>query len=42
MGATVNDEIKRQTEQIQGIDDNVDQVESNLKRADKQLRVLIR
>ncbi|TPX49374.1 hypothetical protein SeMB42_g01821 [Synchytrium endobioticum] len=42
MGGTINEELKRQTEQIQNIDADVDQVENNLKRADKQLRVLIR
>ncbi|KAJ3329819.1 hypothetical protein HDU76_007087 [Blyttiomyces sp. JEL0837] len=42
IGTAVNDELKKQGEQIHNIADGVDQVESNLKRADKQLRVFMR
>ncbi|TPX35679.1 hypothetical protein SmJEL517_g01906 [Synchytrium microbalum] len=42
MGGNITEELKKQTEQIENIDADVDQVENNLKRADKQLRVLIR
>ncbi|KAI9190368.1 hypothetical protein H9P43_001802 [Blastocladiella emersonii ATCC 22665] len=42
MGTETFDVLKQQTEQIQGINDKVDQVESNLKRADKQLRAFLR
>ncbi|KAI9331663.1 hypothetical protein DFJ73DRAFT_856781 [Zopfochytrium polystomum] len=42
IGSAVNDELRKQGEQIHNIADGVDQVESNLKRADKQLRVFMR
>ncbi|ORZ34793.1 hypothetical protein BCR44DRAFT_69335 [Catenaria anguillulae PL171] len=42
MGTETMDVLKQQTDQIQGINDKVDQVESNLKRADKQLRAFLR
>ncbi|KAJ1554778.1 hypothetical protein HK405_004093 [Cladochytrium tenue] len=42
IGAAVNTELKKQGEQIHHIADAVDQVESNLTRADKQLRVFMR
>ncbi|KAJ3399713.1 hypothetical protein HDV05_001568 [Chytridiales sp. JEL 0842] len=42
IGTSVNVELKKQGEQIQNIADGVEQVESNLKRADKQLRVFMR
>ncbi|KAI9220651.1 hypothetical protein BC828DRAFT_415496 [Blastocladiella britannica] len=42
VGTETFDVLKQQTDQIQGINDKVDQVESNLKRADKQLRAFMR
>jgi SNARE protein len=42
IGAEVSDKMKRQTEDITKIKDDVDQVDSNLKRADKQIRMFMR
>ncbi|KAJ3299000.1 hypothetical protein HDU79_003326 [Rhizoclosmatium sp. JEL0117] len=42
IGAAVNNEIVKQGEQIHNIAEGIDHVESNLKRADKQLRVFMR
>ncbi|KAL7749003.1 hypothetical protein RI367_005652 [Sorochytrium milnesiophthora] len=42
LGTETMDVMKQQTEQINNIHDNVDQIESNLKRADKQLRAFLR
>ncbi|KAJ3336672.1 putative plant SNARE 11 [Gonapodya sp. JEL0774] len=42
IGMDVNEALKRQTEEIKKIDDAMDQVGSNLKRAEKQLRVFMR
>ncbi|KAJ3191486.1 hypothetical protein HK101_007668 [Irineochytrium annulatum] len=42
IGAAVNEELKKQGEQIHAIAEGVEQVESNLTRADKQLRVFMR
>ncbi|KXS11600.1 hypothetical protein M427DRAFT_114811 [Gonapodya prolifera JEL478] len=42
IGMEVNEALKRQTEEIKKIDDGMDQVGSNLKRAEKQLRVYMR
>ncbi|KAI8618899.1 hypothetical protein BC830DRAFT_1106530 [Chytriomyces sp. MP71] len=42
IGAAVNDELKKQGEQLHNIREGIDHVESNLKRADKQLRVFMR
>jgi SNARE protein len=42
IGTETFDVLKQQSEQLKGIDENVDKVESNLKRADKQLRAFLR
>ncbi|KAJ1512923.1 hypothetical protein HMI55_006050, partial [Coelomomyces lativittatus] len=42
MGTETMDVLKGQTDQLQGISKNVDEVEGNLKRADKQLRAFLR
>ncbi|KAJ3026943.1 UNVERIFIED_CONTAM: hypothetical protein HDU68_004790 [Siphonaria sp. JEL0065] len=42
IGAAVNNEIVKQGEQIHNIAEGIQHVESNLKRADKQLRVFMR
>ncbi|KAI9332525.1 hypothetical protein BDR26DRAFT_869235 [Obelidium mucronatum] len=42
IGAAVNNEIIKQGEQIHNIAEGIQHVESNLKRADKQLRVFMR
>ncbi|KAI8814005.1 hypothetical protein BJ742DRAFT_672393, partial [Cladochytrium replicatum] len=42
IGTAVNEELKSQGEQLKNIQGNVEQVESNLKRADKQMRVFMR
>ncbi|KAJ3049744.1 hypothetical protein HK097_009302 [Rhizophlyctis rosea] len=42
MGMAVNQELKKQGEQITSIGENVETIESNLKRADKQMRVIMR
>ncbi|KAJ3033440.1 hypothetical protein HDV00_006347 [Rhizophlyctis rosea] len=42
MGLAVNQELKKQGEQITTIGENVETIESNLKRADKQMRVIMR
>ncbi|KAI8828627.1 hypothetical protein HDU77_002735 [Chytriomyces hyalinus] len=42
IGAAVNDELKKQGEQLHNIAEGIENVESNLKRADKQLRVFMR
>ena len=39
---SVNQEVKKQGEKIKEIEEGIDQVESNLKRADKQIRIFIR
>ncbi|KAJ3101664.1 hypothetical protein HDU97_001205 [Phlyctochytrium planicorne] len=42
IGADVNDELKKQGEQIHAIAEGIEQVETNMKRAEKQLRVFMR
>lgn len=42
IGTETGEQLRMQTEQIGNISKNVDEVESNLKRADKQLRSLMR
>lgn len=42
IGVEVSDNLKRQTEDITKIKEDVDQVDSNLKRADKQIRMFMR
>lgn len=42
IGAAAADELKHQGDQIKNIAEGIEQVESNLKRADKQLRVFMR
>ena len=39
---SVNAEVKQQGEKLKEIEEGLDQVESNLKRADKQIRVFVR
>eukprot|EP00274_Cyanoptyche_gloeocystis_P000200 CAMPEP_0196662968 /NCGR_PEP_ID=MMETSP1086-20130531/51060_1 /TAXON_ID=77921 /ORGANISM="Cyanoptyche gloeocystis , Strain SAG4.97" /LENGTH=304 /DNA_ID=CAMNT_0041998609 /DNA_START=104 /DNA_END=1015 /DNA_ORIENTATION=+ len=42
VGTATNEKLKQQTEQIKKISDDVDQIESNLKRADKIIRSMLR
>jgi SNARE protein len=42
IGTAVNEEVKKQGEKIREIEEGLDQVETNLKRADKQVRIFIR
>ena len=42
IGTAANEEVKRQGEKIREIEEGLEQVESNLKRADKQIRIFIR
>ncbi|KAI9026832.1 hypothetical protein DFJ74DRAFT_521864 [Hyaloraphidium curvatum] len=42
IGTDITEGLKRQTEQITKIKDDVDQIESNIKRADKQVRMFMR
>ncbi|KAJ3214939.1 hypothetical protein HDU67_001027 [Dinochytrium kinnereticum] len=42
IGAAVNDELRKQGEQIHAIAEGIEQVETNMKRAEKQLRVFMR
>jgi hypothetical protein len=42
IGVSVNVEVKKQGEKIKEIEEGLEQVESNLKRADKQVRIFIR
>jgi hypothetical protein len=39
---STNAELKKQGEKIKEIEEGLDQVETNLKRADKQIRIFIR
>ncbi|KAJ3257256.1 hypothetical protein HK103_004810 [Boothiomyces macroporosus] len=42
IGISVNAEVKQQGEKLKEIEEGLDQVETNLKRADKQVRIFIR
>lgn len=42
IGMEVSDNLKRQTDALNKIKDDVDQIDSNLKRADKQIRMFMR
>lgn len=42
MGAQTAQEIKRQGEKLQEIEEGLEAVETNLKRADKQMRIFVR
>ncbi|KAI8846609.1 hypothetical protein BC829DRAFT_445169 [Chytridium lagenaria] len=42
IGTAVNDELRKQGEQIHAIAEGIEQVETNMKRAEKQLRVFMR
>ncbi|EGF76834.1 hypothetical protein BATDEDRAFT_92109 [Batrachochytrium dendrobatidis JAM81] len=42
VGVTVQTELKQQGEKIRQVDEDVERIESNLRRADKQMRVFVR
>ena len=42
IGISANDELKRQGEKLKEVEQDLDTVEANLKRADKQLRIFVR
>lgn len=42
IGTDTSDALKRQTDMLQNVDSNLDAIESNLKRAEKQIRVFLR
>ena len=39
---TTNQELKKQGEKIKDMEEGLDQIENNLKRADRQIRIFIR
>jgi SNARE protein len=42
IGASTNAKLKEQTQQLEGVDKKVEQIDDNLKRADKQIRIFMR
>lgn len=42
IGNDTSEALKKQTEQLQNVDQNLDLIESNLVRADKQIRIFLR
>lgn len=42
VGQKTNETLKQQTEQLATVDENLDLIESNLLRADKQIRIFLR
>ena len=42
IGVNVNTELKKQGEKLKQIEEDVERVENNLRRADKQIRIFIR
>ncbi|KAI3658107.1 hypothetical protein MP638_005046 [Amoeboaphelidium occidentale] len=42
IGTNTSEALKKQTEQLQNVDQNLDAIESNLVRADKQIRIFLR